>query len=183
VLIPCLWHTVVDLVWVSLFGELEEGGPSFLLPWGPNILLAALVIVTEESGPYLCINILFMFMCIIWWMCQCWNFTHMCKPHAWPNHSLRGKEWANKTNLAPLLFVIFRVDFVTVSTLWYICFLILSFVFIYCCLFYWNIHFIVYYVHCIKCLQPLLGKIVFNKCEVVAMIIDVWKSGEVKLVL
>jgi hypothetical protein len=26
VLIPCLWHTVVDLVWVSLFGELEEGG-------------------------------------------------------------------------------------------------------------------------------------------------------------
>ena len=40
--IPCLWHTVVDLVWVSLFGELEEGGPSFLLPWGPKILLAAL---------------------------------------------------------------------------------------------------------------------------------------------
>ena len=26
VLIPCLWHTVVDLVWVSLFGELKEGG-------------------------------------------------------------------------------------------------------------------------------------------------------------
>ena len=25
-----------------IFGELEEGGPSFLLHWGPKILLAAL---------------------------------------------------------------------------------------------------------------------------------------------
>ena len=37
---------LADLVWVSLFGELEErgggGGASFLLPWGRNILLAAL---------------------------------------------------------------------------------------------------------------------------------------------
>ena len=33
VLIHCLWHTVVNLAWVSLFGELEEGEPSFLLPW------------------------------------------------------------------------------------------------------------------------------------------------------
>jgi hypothetical protein len=37
-----LWHTMVDLVWVSSFGELEEGGPIFLLPWGPKILLVAL---------------------------------------------------------------------------------------------------------------------------------------------
>jgi len=42
VLIPCLWHTVVDLVWVSLFGDLEEGEASFFSPWGPKILLAAL---------------------------------------------------------------------------------------------------------------------------------------------
>jgi hypothetical protein len=28
-MIPCLWHTVVDLVWVSLFGELEEGEGQF----------------------------------------------------------------------------------------------------------------------------------------------------------
>ena len=72
---------------------------------GPNILLAALVMVTEESGPYLCINLLFVFMCIIWWMCQCWNFTHMCKSHAWSNHSIRGKGWANTNNLAPPLFI------------------------------------------------------------------------------
>jgi hypothetical protein len=32
ILIPCLWHTVVDLVWVSLFGEWEEGGQVSFCP-------------------------------------------------------------------------------------------------------------------------------------------------------
>ena len=48
VLIPCLWHTVVDLVWVSLFGELEEAGQiPFAL--GPN---------NSRGGPvHVCSNV------------------------------------------------------------------------------------------------------------------------------
>jgi hypothetical protein len=42
-ILPCVWHTVVDLVLVSLFGELGEGA-SFLLPWGPKIFLSALLL-------------------------------------------------------------------------------------------------------------------------------------------
>ena len=40
VLIHCIWHTVTDLVWISLFGELEGGQVSFcfraqLFSWRP----------------------------------------------------------------------------------------------------------------------------------------------------
>jgi hypothetical protein len=70
--IPCLWHTVVDLVWVSLFWELEEGGASFLSPWGPKfswwICMYILVCTSKQGyiGKWTCENIKHYTYTIVW---------------------------------------------------------------------------------------------------------------------